>query len=264
MTTPYYQDDLVTLYHGSCLEVDEWLAADVLITDPPYGLNSQLSNQTPSRGRRPKEARATVVHAKPEWDATLEVRDAALERWTESSPGAAGSLANAKPYAVFASPARLDGALPCREFPVVWDKLNVGMGDTTFPFGRSYELIYVNGPGWHTAGGLRASSIIRVQHRTSDARDIGHPSPKPLALMGELVRKAPAGVIADPFTGSGSTLRAAKDNGRRAIGVEMNEVYCELAAKRLVQDTLFGDLEPPRSELTDGGFDDRSAAEMWT
>jgi site-specific DNA-methyltransferase (adenine-specific) len=260
MTTPYYHDDLVTLYLGSCLEVDEWLAADVLITDPPYGLNAELSNGTPTtrHGSRPKEARATRVNEKPTWDADLEVRDRALEQWGLN--WATGECA--KPYAVFASPARLDGAIPHRGFPLVWDKMCVGMGDTDFPWGRAYELIYVNGPGWHTAGGLSRSPIIRVQHFTGDAKKHGHPTPKPLPLMGELVRKAPPGVIADPFSGSGSTLRACKDEGRRAIGVEMNEAYCERAAKRLVQDTLFADLEPPRSELTEGGFDDRAAAEM--
>lgn len=251
MTAPYYQDELVTLYHGSCLEVTEWLTADVLITDPPYGLDSALS-RTPHRGMKTAQARSTAVNEKPAWDRTLEVRDAALKLWGTS-----------KPYAVFGSPARLDGAIPHRGIPLIWDKLDVGMGDTDFPWGRSYELIYVNGPGWHKAGQLRRSPIIRVQHLTRDAGREGHPSVKPLPLMGELVRKAPAGVIADPFTGSGSTLRAAKDEGRRAIGVELDERYCELAAKRLVQDTLFADLAPPRSELGDGAFDDRAAAEMY-
>lgn len=64
-----------------------------------------------------------------------------------------------------------------------------------------------------------------------------HPTEKPIALMAALVRKT-RGVVADPFAGSGTTLRAAKDEGRRAIGVELEERYCEIAARRLTQDVL--------------------------
>lgn len=117
----------------------------------------------------------------------------------------------------------------------MWDKGVVGMGDTSFPWGRSYELIYVGGPGW---AGKRETSVIRVPHSAQAASQIGHPTPKPLALMEALISKAPAGVIADPFAGSGSTLVAAKALGRRAIGVEMSERYCEIAAGRLAQDVL--------------------------
>lgn len=66
----------------------------------------------------------------------------------------------------------------------------------------------------------------------------GHPTPKPLELYRQLVNIMPAGVILDPFMGSGTTLRAAKDLGRKAIGIEIEERYCEVAAKRMSQSVM--------------------------
>ena len=218
--TPYYADDLVTLYHGDCREITAWLEADVLVTDPPYGIDGHLSAGW--KGRRPRGGHVRV-HAKPSWDRTLDGRDAALGMWGD------------RPYAVFGSPARLDAPLPCREFPLVWDKDMVGMGDVTFPWGRGYEIIYVNGPGWR---GKRESPVLRYPHNTRAATIAGVPTPKPIALMGALILKAPPGTIADPFAGSGSTLIAARNLGRHAIGVEIEERYCENAARRLAQQPL--------------------------
>ena len=217
MTDTYYEDEFVTLYCGDCLDHPEWwTAADVLITDPPYGIGGSLNFH--------KAGRVVPTFAQQAWGATLEVRGRALDLW------------GGRPAPIFRSPPRLDGAPPHREVPLIWDKGNiVAMGDISFPWRPNYELIYISGPGWH---GHRDTAVVHCEHHTNAARDIGHPTPKPIQLMEHLVRKSPEGVIADPFTGSGSTLIAAKMAGRRAIGVEMNEEYCEIAANRLAQDAL--------------------------
>jgi DNA modification methylase len=215
--TPYYQDDLITLYLGSCLTITEWTSADVLITDPPYGVGGNLTTTTGTH----------------EWDKTLDVRDQALAMFL--SGGARGDELE-RPYAMFASPRRLDGAVPYRGLPLVWDKgESVGMGDTRFPWRPNYELIYVSGPGWT---GRRTSSVLRVPLSSKAATQEGHPTPKPVGLMRMLIEKAPPGVIADPFAGTGSTLVAAKQLGRTAIGVELDPVYAAHAVSRLAQDTL--------------------------
>ena len=213
----YYQDDLVTLFLGNCLEETAWLDADVLVTDPPYGIV----------GGRLSSHKGVQVHADVAWD-DLDIRDDALKIWGN------------KPALVFGSPKASDRAPAYRGVPLIWDKGNSpGMGDYTWPFGASYELIWVSGDGW---AGTRRSSVFRSIHSTQSASLVGHPTPKPVGLMESLISYAPAGVVADPFAGSGATLIAARNLGRQSIAVEIEERYCELIAKRLAQQAFnFGE-----------------------
>lgn len=210
---PYYQDDAVTIYHGDAREVTDWLAADVLVTDPPYGIP----------GGRLSSHKGVPVHADADWD-DLEVREDVLALWGN------------RPRVVFGTPKQVTKAPAHRGVPLVWDKgESPGMGDHTWPFGASYELIWVSGDGWT---GKRRGSVLRFIQPSNAATVYGHPTPKPVGLLATLISYAPPGVIADPFMGSGTTLVAAKDLGRKAIGIEIEERYCEIAAKRCAQETL--------------------------
>jgi site-specific DNA-methyltransferase (adenine-specific) len=122
---------------------------------------------------------------------------------------------------------------------IVWDKGDSpGMGDLAIPWGPAHEEIYVLGVGFT---GRRRANVYRVPTLPASASwRPEHPTPKPVSLMEQLITYCPPGTIADPFAGSGATLVAAKNQGRRAIGVELEERYCEIVAKRLAQDTLFG------------------------
>lgn len=205
----YYEDEHVQLHHGDCRAVWDWTRADVLVTDPPYGIP----------GGRVGWHKGSPRHADAAWDC-LDVRDVVLEAW------------GAKPRAVFGTPKAVGRAPSFRGVPLVWDKGDSpGMGDLAWPFGASYELIWVSGDGWN---GTRRSSILRAPFSVASSGG-DHPTPKPVALMEAIISYAPAGVIADPFAGSGSTLIAARNLGRKAIGVELEEKYCEIAAKRLSQ-----------------------------
>jgi DNA modification methylase len=207
--TPYYQDESVTLYHGDCREVDAWLAADVLVTDPPYGLQALAG----SYGRR----NGTIAN-----DMDCTVRNLALMDW------------GARPSAVFGTP-RLPEPPGHWDYRLVWDKVEAGINGG--PWRYSHELIFVRGEGWIR---LNASSfsILRFPagNRRPERQD--HPHRKPDGLMQTLIAQSPGGVIADPFAGSGQTLVAAARLGRQAIGVELEERYCEVIAKRLSQGVL--------------------------
>lgn len=127
---------------------------------------------------------------------------------------------------------------------LIWDKtdgVGPGMGDLATAFGTSHEEIYLFGK-W-PKGSTRRGSVIRTSVSPSSyTAKVGHPTPKPVGVMEVLVEPT-RGVVADPFAGSGSTLIAARNLGRKAIGVELEERYCELIAKRLAQGALdFGEV----------------------
>ena len=204
----YYQDDSVTLYHGDCLtEHREWLDADVLVTDPPYGMSYYS-------GRRKAGDRISG-------DDALSVRDGALVAWGERPALSFGTWKQPRPQGV-------------RQL-VVWDKRSGAgfSGDLNMPWADITEEIYVLGYGW-TGGRVPAIYSIPTLPSQSSER-WGHPTPKPVPLMEALIEKCPPGVVADPFAGSGATLIAARNLGRKAIGVELEERYCEIIAKRLSQ-----------------------------
>ena len=211
-TAPYYQDEHVTLYHGNCLtEHREWLEADVLVTDPPYGTRPDSVKIGYGRRVQADGFRGRVIAN----DGTTHTRDKALAEWGK------------RPAILFGSPRQAD---PPGEWDdrLVWDKKRPGMNGG--PFRYTHESIYARGM-------VRTSnSTFSVFSIYPDQND--HIHAKPVALMEALVSTCPEGAIADPFAGSGSTLIAARNLGRKAIGVELEERYCELIAQRLSQGAL--------------------------
>lgn len=203
---PYYEHAGITIYHGDCRGVLPLVSADVMVTDPPYGVEYRSGWDNKFRG----------VQVASDEDTTC--RDEVLALWGDKPAIVFGSWKRPRPAATTAL--------------LVWDKGTVGMGDLSIPWFPSTEEIYVIGSGW---AGTRTSSVL---HRV--VRNTFHPTEKPVALICDLLRKCqPSWTVLDPFMGSGTTLRAAKDLGHKAIGIEIEERYCEIAARRLAQGVLF-------------------------
>lgn len=225
--TPYYSDSLVTLFHGDCREVLPTLAnesIDLCLTDPPYGIN--LENHGRNDGHR-RDRSWTIIG-----DESKNVG-----QWVIDYCVAAGW-----PLICFASP----------EHPwkgswrslLVWHKYGLGMGgDPATCWRRDWELIQVSNNGKLT-GGRDSAVLMGYDIRPSDF--LLHPCQKPTTLLCYLIGKTNPRLILDPFVGSGSTLVAAKLHGRKAIGIEIEERYCEVAARRLSQGVL--DFEPAAME----------------
>jgi hypothetical protein len=213
---PYYDEGGVTIYHGDCLEVLPAIEADVLITDPPYGTQFSAENPKGGYGRRQNAGLGPEGFVIAN-DGTTETRDELLGLWGSE-----------RPAAVFGSPRLPD---PPGEWNdrLVWDKKRPGMNGG--PWRYRHETIFVRGE-WVRVSDA-ATSII-----TAFPEQSVHIHAKPLPLMISLVGAAPPGTILDPFMGSGSTLRAAKDLSRVVIGIEIEERYCEVAAERLAQEVL--------------------------
>lgn len=210
---PYYDHGGIQIFHGDCREILPQLPpVDLVLTDPPYGISHKS-------GYGASWQNTTIQN-----DDSTNARDDVL-LWAAGIPWAVFGTWKTPP------PTEARGAL-------VWDKGPAfGMGDLSFPWKPSWEIIYVGGDGW---SGRRDEGVLRGHLVVSwESKGRKHPHQKPVTLMSYLLSRQPeAAAILDPFMGSGTTLRAAKDLGRKAIGIEISEAYCEIAAKRMGQEVL--------------------------
>jgi site-specific DNA-methyltransferase (adenine-specific) len=246
MSDPYYQDEWVALYLGDCRDVFGLdVRGDVIVADPPYGETSLEWDTWPD------EWPALLVSCAPQLWCFGSMR-MFLERRGSFSAWTFGQ-------------------------DIVWEKHN-GSGFIADRFRRVHEhaLQWYRGP-WHdlyrvvpTTQGATARTVRRKERppHTGEIADSTYTSvdggprlmrsvlkvrsehgtavnetQKPLGILTPLIEYScpRGGLVLDPFSGAGSVLLAAKLTGRRAIGVELREEQCELAAKRLAQGVLFGE-----------------------
>jgi site-specific DNA-methyltransferase (adenine-specific) len=232
MTEPYYTDDRVTLYLGDSLTMTgwTWTTCDVLVTDPPYGRGWRQGASRESADRRGTRTsrEPNNKHTGITGDGTTAARDKALALWGD------------RPGIVFGD--MLMPAPPGTVQALIYRKPNdAGTKGTHAGYRRDIEAIYLIGP-WK-AGLNGDTSVLTTGARSTGstagmAARYGHPHAKPVDVMCDLIQRCPPGSIADPFAGAGSTLIAARMDGRKAVGVEIDERYCEMAARRLSQQML--------------------------
>lgn len=221
---PYYSEDGITIILADCREVLPSLSADLIVTDPPYGIED-APIQTQGRTRK-REGAVNTWHSPSEWDASID-------------PEWPGLCAAAAPVVAWFGhwrkreevTAAMAHQLRCE---IVWAKdTHVG---PPCPAAMRDERIWI-----FSADGLKP---LRFETTVWDEPIIPtwahrwHKNEKPERLMRRLIAWLPGDTVLDPFMGSGTTLRAAKDLGRKAIGIEIEERYCEIAAKRLAQEVL--------------------------
>lgn len=209
--TPYYQDGTVTIYHGDCRELLPQLRADVLVADPPYGIH-----YSPRGGGRGWTAK------------TFTGRDLVQG---DDQPFDPLPLLTVAPAAVLFGANHYASRLPASPSWLVWDKRD-GLVSNDF---ADCELAWSNLGGPARLYRHRWSGALRDSERGTPRV---HPTQKPLSLMTWVLELCPPGTVIDPYMGSGTTLVAAKNLGRRAIGVELEERYCEIAARRCAQEVL--------------------------
>lgn len=228
--TPYYEGDGVVVYYGDCNELLPSIGpVDHVITDPPYGLMAQ-GGKVQMRGE-------VVDQDYGEWDTTE-----ATYEWIACLPPATGCLVVFHDFAMTTTVRRVaSGAGWPAKHSLFWDKGDSGINPRK-NFVNAVEMAsYFRRDQRWNGGGSRVN-IFRLHRQPTPL----HPTQKPESLMRWIVDAVtmPGDLVLDPFMGSGTTLVAAKLLGRKAIGIELDERYCEIAAKRLSQRVL--DLSEPK------------------
>ena len=202
--TPYYEQDGITIYNADCRQVLPFLPKfDLLLTDPPYGIGEDGGAQ---RTRGSKKNNGPKMG------------------WDSCRPGIAvfSLMLDLSIHQIIWGGNYFADYLPATRGWLYWEKLMGG----DFSDG---ELAWTS-----------RDAVLKQYTKAKQTQNRVHPTQKPLALMQWCFGFVPdAKTILDPFMGSGTTLVAAKLEGRSAVGIEINEKYCESAVKRLQQGVLF-------------------------
>lgn len=214
---PYYQDAAVTIYHGDSRLLMPALAPqiDAVVTDPPYGIGADQRQMARAGKRHGNAAAPSRDYGNSDWDASppsaTEIAALlAIGRWHVIWGGNYFGLPPARGWLVWDKETGANGYADCE---LAWSDLDTAVRRFRFQWMGMLQRI---------------------------PEDRCHPTQKPLPVMRWCLGLLPesVGTVLDPYMGSGTTLRAAKDHGVSAVGIEADERYCEIAAKRCAQEVL--------------------------
>lgn len=231
---PYYSDDRCTIYHGDALEtVPELGSFDAVVTDPPYSSGARRDAGKAARMSRALEEKDWFSHDQmTAWGYSWFLRGLLREIRPHLEAGSHVYLFSdwrqtPNVYALLESVGlRVNHCL-------VWDKVYFGMG--TYWRNQHENIIFAS---QGQPARMRQDKGTILKRPPVPATQRLHPTEKPIPLLVDIIDAMPGRTILDPFMGSGSTLRAAKNLGRQAVGIEIEERYCEIAAKRLLQEPM--------------------------
>jgi len=214
---PYYEAGGITIYLGDCRDVLPQIQADVVLTDPPYGIGNVTGSITRARGKSNYQAAFS--------DDRAYVKAAVV-------PVISALIARVSCVVLTPGGKNIDLYPPNDSLGVFYQPAAAGM--QTFGHADAQPILYY---GKNKLG----HNLIPCSYRLTEAPPIlDHPCVKPFRAWRRLLSNIarPGMLILDPFMGSGTTLRAAKDLGMRAVGIEIEERYCDLAARRLQQEVM--------------------------
>lgn len=231
---PYFQtpDRRITLYHGDSGEIMSELESysfKAIITDPPYGVSWKSNWVEKHRQKEVLQGDKSLV-----W-----MGDFVMECERLLQPEGSLYLMTRWDKLGFVSGAiRNITELNVRNC-IVWDRMIHGLGDLN-SFAPVYDLIlYVTKGKPKLLNDYRFTNLWAINREVD--RETKHPTSKPVPLFHRMLECStqPGDLVLDPFTGSGASLVAANKSGRHAIGIEIDEEYCKLAASRLQQLPMF-------------------------
>ena len=225
---PYYERNGIKIYHGDAMDILPTIGgADLVVADPPYTFGIASTEQSTTRnglwGDLMNSGYWYAGWLKEAWRLTINRQGAiwVFNSWRSYPVLARGAYAAEIPISSLA----------------VWDKEWIG------PAGKNslrptYELIALMAHKKFVIENRSLSDIIKCKWMAAHIGETKHPAEKPLSLIRKLIDESGGGLVVDPFMGSGTTLKAAQELGQPAIGIEIEERYCEIAARRLAQSSL--------------------------
>ena len=244
--TPYYERDGITIYHGDVFDVLDAVGSfDALITDPPYSSGGMYRGDRMSKTPTGKYVRGMVNTQLPTFSGDNKDQRVFMMWATMWMSASIGKISAGGAALVFTD---------WRQLPAVTDAMQLagwmweGIGTWHKPHGKpnknrffgdsEHIVLGRNGPKAEGVEPIFVRGVFAEQ--PNNQRE--HPTEKPIPTMQWLIPFCPLdGIVFDPFMGSGSTLVAAKNLGRNAIGSDIDEYWCEVAAKRLSQGVMYLD-----------------------